>query len=291
MKWFEVKERSAGRKRLILTYFLYKFLGRKILKVIAFFVTFFTFLTATDLRRYSKKNQRILGLKPSLKNTFCNFLNYALAQVDKIEVFSKKFDINNILINGDVEKFYSCIKSSKGAVCIFSHVGNIEIMRALLKKDNVKVSAFMSKKQAQIFRNFLESFSDNQNFSIYAVEEIGLNTIIELKQKIDNGEFVFLAGDRISKTAAERKIEVIIFGEKVDFPLGSYKFAELLDVPVFFVAALKQKNLYNIIVKNFKTSKKCASKMAFDFAAFLSDCASTEPLQFYHFYDFFKENE
>lgn len=291
MKWFEVKERSAGRKRLILTYFLYKFFGKKALEIIAFFVTFFTFVSASDLRKYSKKYLQIMGLKPSFKNMFCHFFNYAMAQVDKIDALAGKFDVTKIWLSGDTEKFYSCIKSKKGAVCLFSHVGNIEIMRALLQKDSVNVSVFMSKKQAQIFRNFLESISIEQKISVYPVEEIGPNTILELKQKIDKGEFVFLAGDRISQTASERKIEVTMLGRKVDFPLGSYKFAELIETPVFFVAALKQKNLYNITVKNFQTFKKCAAQMAVDFAVFISDCASSEPLQFYHFYDFFKENK
>lgn len=290
MKWFEVKERSVGRKRLILTYFLYKFFGKKILELIAFFVTFFTFFSASDLRKYSKKYLQIMCLKPSFKNMFCHFLNYAMAQVDKIEALVGKFDIKKISLNGDTEKFYSCIKSQKGAVCLFSHVGNIEIMRALLQKDSVNVSVFMSKKQAQIFRNFLESISVGQKISVYPVEEIAPNTIIELKQKIDKGEFIFLAGDRISQTVSEKKIEVILFGKKVDFPLGSYKFAELIEAPVFFVAALKQKNSYNITVKNFQTFKKCATQMAFDFAEFISDCASSEPLQFYHFYDMFRND-
>ena len=38
-KWFEMKEQAAGKKRLLLLWYIYKFLGKKTVKFIVFFVT------------------------------------------------------------------------------------------------------------------------------------------------------------------------------------------------------------------------------------------------------------
>ena len=55
MQWFQVKEQSAGEKRLVLSWFLYKIFGKKILYLIACLVSFFTFVFAKDVRNFSQK--------------------------------------------------------------------------------------------------------------------------------------------------------------------------------------------------------------------------------------------
>ena len=39
-KWFEIKEQAAGRKRLLLLWYIYKFVGKKPVKFIVFFGEF-----------------------------------------------------------------------------------------------------------------------------------------------------------------------------------------------------------------------------------------------------------
>lgn len=289
MKWFEIKERSAGEKRLLLTFYIYKLLGKHPVNFIAFFVTLFTYFSSPDLRHFSAKYLRKAGIKPLKINIFKHFLNYALAQADKIEIFAGDYDISKICLKDDFEKFYNCIHSSKGAVCIFPHVGNIDVMRALLEKDKVNVSIFLSSEQAKIFRNFLDKISVNKNITTYSVENTGVETAIELKNKIDKGELVFLAGDRISKNTAARKVEVKILEKKVDLPFGPFKFAELLGADVFFISALKFGEKYNVYIKEFQTFDKCALKMAENFGGFISQQINLAPFQFYHFYDVFKD--
>ena len=60
MEWFNIKEKSAGEKRLLISWYLYKLLGVNIVLVIAFFVAIVTFFTNKDLRNYSKKYFEVL---------------------------------------------------------------------------------------------------------------------------------------------------------------------------------------------------------------------------------------
>lgn len=286
MKWYEVKERSAGEKRLILSYYIYKLFGRKPLVAIAFCVALVTFLNSKDLRECSAKYLKIVGIEPTSKNIFKHFLSYALSQVDKIEVFAGQFSRKYVNLKDIDELFWDCQNKNKGAVCIFSHVGNVDVTRILMTSQK-RVSIFLSLEQAKIFRDFLNKFSVFKNVTMCAVEEIGADTIISLKQKVDDGEIVFIAGDRASKNS--KNIEVTLLGKKVDFPLGTFKLAELLEVPVFFVSAIKNGADYDLTIKEFKTFEKCAKKMAESFADFVSSETIKVPFQFYHFYDLFKD--
>ena len=286
MKWFEVKERSAGEKRLILTYFCYKFLGKFSVEVIAFFVTLVTFLKAKDLRRCSKKYLMVAGIKPSISNIFKHFLSYAMSLADKIEVFAGGFDVKKIRFDNGTQKFLESKSSEKGAVCIFSDVGNIDIARALIDK-NRKITIVLSLKQAKIFREFLKKLSFQKNISLCPVEDMGIETAFSLKEKLENGEYVFIAGDRTSENA--KNIEVEILNRRAEFPLGTFKLAELAEVPVYFVSCLKNKKFYDFEVREFHVFEKCAVKMAEKFADFVSEKIQKAPFQFYHFYDFFKD--
>lgn len=283
MKWYEVKERSAGEKRLILTYYIFKIFGKIPVVAIAFFVALGTFFAGNDLRFYVKKYLSIVGEKSNNINVFKLFLSYALSAVDKIEVFSQKFDKKKINTNSVCDLFWKLKSEKQGAVCIFSHIGNIDVARVLIGSEQ-KISILLSLEQAKIFRDFLGKISDFKNINLVAVEDIGIETVIDLKNRIENGEFVFIAGDRTSKTA--RNIEVEVLRRKVDFPYGTFKLAELLDAPVFFVSCLKQFKGYEMSVVQFPTNG--AKKMAAAFADFVSELALKCPFQFYHFYDFFK---
>ena len=48
-KWFEMKEQAAGKKRLLLLWYIYKFIGKKSVKFIVFFVTILDVLVVTSI--------------------------------------------------------------------------------------------------------------------------------------------------------------------------------------------------------------------------------------------------
>ena len=47
-KWFQLSEQGAGAKRLLLTKYIYQFLGEFPVRIIAFFVTLIVFIKAKE---------------------------------------------------------------------------------------------------------------------------------------------------------------------------------------------------------------------------------------------------
>lgn len=292
MKWYEIKEQSAGEKRLVLTWKIYKIFGEKGLYFIAFLVAFFTFIFSKNIRNFSKKyfrkTQNFTGLLPTPFNIFRHILSYANSLADKIIVFGGKFNTENIIFETEAGKneIYETINKKTGAFFICSHIGNIEVMQSLLldKNSDLKVNVFLSQAQSRIFNNFLKKIKVDFPVKTINVEDIGLETGIELKQNLEQGEIVFIAGDRLSQNNGEKIIKAELFGHKISLPKGTFKLAKLMDVPIYFISAVKNKNKYKIYFQKEEYSENIAQ----NYVRFLEKMTKIAPCQFYHFYDFFE---
>lgn len=290
MKWYQAKEQAAGAKRLLFTWKIYKIFGKKAVRVLAFFVTLFAFSGAKEQRRCSKKYLEIIGLKPSLINQFKHFLEYSFSLVDRMEVFSGNYDFRKVNFDSADEREMLVNDLENGVFFICSHLGNIDIMRAFLSKNpDRRVNVFLSAEQCKIFQDFIKEIAVEMPVSSYPVEEIGVETSIEIKEKLSRGEIVFMAGDRVSKTSANS--EANLFGKRIQLPLGTFKFAALMECPVYFAAALRENENYRVYLKKFKFSSKkseASRRMQKEYLEFLENLTPLSPYQFFHFYDMFE---
>lgn len=297
-KWYQIKEQAAGEKRLWVSWYLYKIFGKKALYVIAFFVTFFTFIFAKDLRKYSLKYLAVIspltGLKPSLYNSFKHFLSYGFLLADKVEIFSNNFDKNKIIFasEGEEELFYEDFYKKKGVFCLCSHVGNTDVMRSFFLNsefwDDFNVNIFLSRTQSQVFNNFISKIAKKIPINYFYVEDIGISTSIRLKESLDKGSIAFIAGDRLAENTDAAVFETELFNHKIDLPVGSFKLAELMEVPIYFVIALKTpKDTYTIHLQKHKFST--LENLEKSYVHFIEKITLKSPLQFYHFYDLFKD--
>lgn len=297
-KWYQIKEQAAGEKRLWFSWYVYRIFGKKALYLIAFVVTFFTFIFAKEIRGYSKKYLTIIsplcGIKPSIINQFRHLLSYAFVLADKVEIFANKFDKSKIKFasEGERELFYEDFYKKKGMFCICSHVGNTEVMRSFFMNSEFwpefRVNIFLSQTQSQVFNNFISKIAKKLPVNYFYVEEIGIDTSIKLKESLDKGSVAFIAGDRIGESGDAKTFEAELFGHKVDFPVGSFKIAQLMEVPVYFVIALKTKgDTYTIHLQ--KHNFTSLEDMEQSYVKFLERITLKTPLQFYHFYDLFKD--
>lgn len=299
-KWFEMKEQAAGKKRLMLLWFIYRLLGKKSVKFIVFFVTLFTFLGAPKVRKCSQKYLKIATLNGSLIQAFKHFLNYSYCLVDKMEMFTDNFAFSDISFADENTKkmLYDDLLKKKGLYFLCSHLGNINAMRTFFRSgeviDDIKVNLFLEANQCKVFKNFINSISSDNPITAYSVENIDVTTSIEIKDKLDNGEILFIAGDRVS---AHNESENAIFtsnflGHKMNFPIGAFRFALILGVPIYFIACTLEKGgKYKISLKKFEktgTRKEKLDALKREYVKFLEDLTKQYPLQFYHFYDFLR---
>lgn len=303
-KWFNQKERSAGAFRLLILWWIYKFLGKSFLNFIVFFVALISFIFASEIRKYQRKYFKVYSefyskeLKASLKNLFKHYLSYAYSLADRIEIFSGNLNHKKIIFANENDKiqFKNDFNEEKGIFFICNHLGNVDAMRAFITSDighkNLKVNVFMQKNQTQIFNNFIDAIAIKTPICTYPVEEIGVETAIEIQEKLQKGEIVFMAGDRISAQNSSASFLANFLGHNVEFPIGTFRFAQMCNVPIYFISCVKIKNdKYKILLKKFEaenlSKKEMLKKLQKDFILFLEEHIKDYPLQFYHFYDMF----
>lgn len=297
-KWYEMKEQAAGKKRLLLLWYIYRFLGKKTVKFIVYWVTLFAFLGAKKVRVCSQKYLKIATGNSSLIQSFKHFLNYSYGLVDNMEMFTDNFSFSDICFADEESKneLYQDLLNKKGVYFLCSHLGNINAMRTFFRSgeviNDIKVNLFLETNQCKIFKNFINSISSDNPITIYPVEGIDVTTSIELKDKLDNGEILFIAGDRVSahNENADATFTADFLGHKMRFPVGAFRFAQILGATVYFiVCTLEKDGKYKIYLKKFEgvgSRKERLQAMEREFVEFLENLTKRYPLQFYHFYDF-----
>ena len=306
-EWYKIKEKSAGKTRLILSWYLYKIFGKNALYTIAFFVSFFTFVFSGELRKYSKNNLRVMydfsnkkTPKPDILNSYKTVLNYALSLADKAVISSGNFKSKNLYFEDikEKEKLLEDIKNKKGIFLICCHIGNIDVLRSFVTDppEGFKspfVNVFMSIEQCKIFNTFLDTINKKADIKIFPVEETGIEDAIMIADKLENGEIAVIAGDRISGKNIKANIKTKLMNKEVKISSGAFRFAQMTSASIYFVAPVKMKDgRYKIYLKRFirlesLNKKEEVNFMIDEYKKFFEKTAQIAPLQFYHFYDFF----
>jgi len=293
MKWFEATEKSAGKKRLILSYYLYKIFGKSILYIIAFLVSFFTFIFSAELRGFSKKyftlTKDYLFIKPTLFNQFKHILSYSYSLVDKMLMYSGDFSFEKFTFESEEikEKMFEDIFKKRGVFFICTHIGNVELFQTFFKykKPDFNINIFISNRQSPIFNSFLKTVGKDFPYNFYSVEDIDINTGVELKNNLDKGDIVFIAGDRLAQDNENRNIEAKLFNQKILLPKGVFKFAKLMDTITYFISVVNVKGEYRVILD--KVEDLSQKAIVEKYTKYMERVIKINPFQFFHFYDFF----
>lgn len=285
-KWFQLSEEGAGKLRLLALKFMFDKFGEFPVRAIAFFVVLSVFLKAKDRRNASLKFFKIINRKHPLLSSFRQFLNYGNSLVDKfLSVMGKLDPLKFELPEGDI---------FKSAFFITTHVGNVEIMRSLFqlqsKIEPKRVNIFLQANACKIFNDFLKTLELHiPEIEVFPVEEISPQTSIEISDRLQNGEIVFMAGDRLSAQNENVVYEAEFLNHKVKFPLGTLKFALMLNVPVYFIVCVQDKNEYKIFTEKFVSDKQKRTEKLEDlklqYVKFLEKYTLMYPEQFFNFYD------
>ncbi len=304
LHWSARQERGTpvGLKLLVWSY---KVFGRTFFKlvlhpVIAYF-TLFAGETKQASIQYQQKMQAYTGQKGRIGWTkvYAHFYQFGLAAIDKIgswmgDIQEKNVTIHNDQINDEIAR------SGKGAIFIGSHLGNLELSRAIgQNRKKLVINAVVFNKHALNFQEVLKQSNPNTMLNLIHVESVGSDTAILLKQKVDQGEVVIIVGDRTSVNSIGRVEYVDFLGTPAPFSQGPFILAGILDCPVYLIFCIKQQDRYHVYLEPFKKSMKlprkdrreALRKIIQEYADRLAFYAQKAPLQWFNFFDFWHKDD
>lgn len=300
-QWYQQHEQSAGKIRLNILWLVYKILGLRGLKIFLHVLVFFIWMAARPARQASDAYRNILNayektntLPLSKFNSYTHILSYAKALADKIDALSGG---SHLTIepekNQDWADFESYMKQNIGVFLICSHVGNIEAFAAFhnaAKTPDKTMHAFMHVTQNKIFHDFLTAKMTAKNVKLHATQNISMTTAMQMYEYLQSGDLVMMAGDRIAADNPSATTHTVLFGRDILLPVGVFKFARLMQTPVFAINCMNTGGeKYCVRLK--RLDMKDIREATKQYTAFLQKNALDFPKQWYHFYMFFPHRD
>lgn len=298
--WSKIKERGSGLG-LRIVFLCYKLLGKRVANLLLYPVVGYFFLTGTKARSASAiylariQSQNSKPYTPRKRDSFNHMMAFAKSGLDKLAAWSGRF--NEHVDFPNQEGFEHLLASGKGAVLIASHLGSIEMTRALANnKQRAKVNAVVYTDHAQNFNRMLQLAHADFGINLIQISHFGPDTAIMLKEKIDQGELIVIVGDRTPPAETGRITKVDFLGHPADFAQGPFILASLLDCPVYLFFCLRENGLYRIYLEPFanriklprNNRQKSLHQYMQQYAKRLEFYCFKAPTQWFNFYNFWQ---
>ena len=314
--WYEYKEKTSFGYKMM--FFVLKVFPAWFMRVMAFGIGFFYWAFDKHTRRISKNY--LLKVEYAMLSDLENFSSYkiprstlkhicsfALNLVEKVQSWAGKFSFKNVQWqNDDVHDLVNNINSGRGCVIVISHLGNSQMMMGLASmgesgtEKKMSITSIIDTDITAGFSKLIQKVNPNAAFHVINSNNIGPDTILLMQERLEHGEVVVVAADRIS-AHAKRNIELQFLEENAKFPYGIFLLIALLNSPTYFVNGLRQKDLtlkpkYDMFVKKNPIQFDCSRKereerikqSAENYVKNLEVLCKRHPYQWYNFFEFWQ---
>lgn len=299
--WHSIKERG-GMLPLLMMLWFYRSGGRWLCRLVLYFIIMWYWLFAVSARQaslqYLQRLHQFTGADspfsalPTWANSYTHFMHFGECILDKIEGWLGHIPEQKLELFGHqhFQQHYQ-----KGAMILVSHFGNIELLRAIKSEHPQKINVLVYQKHASQFNQFLKKINDKADVNLISVDELGIETAMLLQEKMQQGEWIIVAADRIP-VQSDRVQHVQFLGEQATFPQGAWILANLLKVPVLAVFCYRVQHGFQVHIHHLaeqvdlprKTRLQSMQQVTQSYVQLLEQHCIRTPYQWFNFYQFWK---
>lgn len=309
--WSETTERKGlWGMRLMVT--IYRFFGRGVFNLLLYPVIGFYWLTGRTQRRASGRYLAYLKetahqkhvILPAGLNSYRHFMRFGEAMLDKLVGWMGDISPEQV----DFPDKQACLErmnSGQGILILGSHLGDLEVCRTLGELSfDIKINALVFTQHTARFNQVMEEINPRSNVNLIQVDNLGPDTTIMLKQKLDAGEWVAIIADRTpihhrNRNGEQRLVWTRFLGRPAPFPQGPFILAHVLCCPVYLMFGLKPGGRFRIHFEPFanplslpRADRQQRLQQAVErYAQRLEHYCLTSPLDWFNFYDFWRLDE
>ena len=290
----------------------YKLLGFWAFSLLLYPVIAIFYCTAKSQRAASqqflqkvRQRRRQLGMTDLREpSTFKHFYNFGLTLLDKVASWQGDIKLGEQAVFAPGSEQVLNFPQAEGRLLLVSHLGDIELCRALVTTGKLRpVTALVFHDNAQRFATIMKSFAPQSTVNLIALKDFGPELMIELKERLERGELIAIAADRLAvpsaTSATHRTITVDFMGAPAPLAQGPLILATLLKCPVMAMFALresKQRVIYahelRAAVNVPRSERACyIQALGQDFARLLEQHALTHPYDWFNFFDFWQQDQ
>lgn len=303
--WAQLAERGSAWG-LSLVAGAYRRMGRRTARLVLAPAVAWFFVTGREARAASRdylhRVRAHAGAKaapaPSPSVVFRHMMAFAESALDKLAAWNGDLQISDVEIP-DMAEFERLERSPRGALFIGTHLGNLEMARALgVRANALKVNAIVHTVHARRFVETLTRANPAVAQNVIEVGTLGPETAIALRERIERGEVIVIAGDRTPPADNGRVVTVDFFGARAEFPEGPFVLAHILECPVYLLVCLREGASYRVHLEpvadrvRLPRGGRATALQAYaqDFAHRLERHCLRAPLQWFNFYDFWRSS-
>jgi predicted LPLAT superfamily acyltransferase len=300
--WAEINEVSfvAGMRLL---FWVCRTFGRWPFRLILYPVLLWYVLSKPRPRRASQDYLRRVRAHGGIAvpGVMRHFAAFAETILDKMLLWGGLFPTESVQLFGQ-DTVSASLDRQRGALLICSHFGNLDLCRIMSqRRKSLKLTVLVHTRHAQAFNRMLARLNPDSQLNLMQVTEMSPATAIMLAEKIAQGEFVVIAGDRIpvgapraAALAPPRVARVPFMGAPAAFPVGPYILASILQCPVYLLFSMRRGKHSEVHFELFRETlhvprrgrDAALTALAADYAARLEHYCLRAPLQWANFYDF-----
>jgi predicted LPLAT superfamily acyltransferase len=236
--------------------------------------------------------------KPGYWTVIKHFYSFGQSILDKLLAWTMPMSVDEFEIT-DQAALDSLLDDDQGQLIIGSHLGNLEYCRGFVQRYMPKtINALVYDKHAENFVSMMQNLNPESRISVYQVDELDIPLILKLKAKVDTGEWLFIAGDRVPLSGDQRTVPVNFMGRQANLPIGPYMLAKALQSKVKLMFSYRQGDKVKFTVKSFadrielpRDNKELAlQEWAQQYINALEAQCKQAPLQWFNFYPYWADS-
>lgn len=284
---------------------VYKFFGRATFNVLLFPAMVYFYLRRGEARqasldylcRVKRKYPDSIDGEPGLWLSFRHFFAFGRCVLDKYAAWMQPPKT----IRMDPEEqasLFALVDSKQGCLVIGSHFGNLEYSRGIAHRHpDLVINVLIYDQHAENFARLLSESAPESRLHLMQVTDLDLNLAIRLKEKIEQGEWLLIAGDRVPVGESENVVIADFIGAAANFPIGPFVLASLLRCPVYLMHCYLKNGEYELSMNLFAGEVRPSrhgkqrdyQQYVQAFASNLETRVAEAPLQWFNFYDFWRQ--
>ena len=232
--------------------------------------------------------------RPGWRSAYRHMLAFAQSGFDKLAAWSGRVELADVNFD-NAAALDTLLASGRGALVIGSHLGNLEMARALaVRGSQTRVTAIVYTEHARRFNSMLASANRDFSQHLLEVSDFGPETAMMMQERVARGELLVIVGDRTPAHDAGRTTSAHFLGTPAPFAQGPYVLAHALECPVYLFFCLKERGSYRLYFELFaerielprRERAQHLAAWAQRYATRLEHYCRKAPYQWFNFFDF-----
>jgi len=284
----------------------HRWLGPRAVNLLLYPVVAYFMLTGSSAREASLRYLHRVALaqsknhRPKWRDTFAHMMAFARSNADKLNAWTGTLTADSLDFP-DGGHLDALLASGRGAVLISAHIGNLEMTRALAQTHGLaRITAVVHTRHAQRFNDLLARVNPAFTTNLLQVGDIGPDTALMLRERIERGELLVIVGDRTppaeDNARLPRTLSAPFLGQPAPFPQGPFVLASVLDCPVFLFFCLPHGQRHRLYLEPFSERvhlpraqrQQHLQTLVNRYAKRLEQLCLQSPTQWFNFFDFWQ---